>query len=91
MSEIPGQNGHALPDLQQPVRAQQLTLWTRSLRPLSNHIDHDSTWRTNSQRELVSRYRDKGLLNGAIPVWEGAAFDVKCKAKVFFEVMIPKE
>jgi hypothetical protein len=46
---------------------------SQSIRTLPNHVDYVSSRRTNSQRQLFARNRDKALLVRAIPVWKGAA------------------
>src|SRR5882724_1938819 len=56
---------------------QKLARGPRSFCSLPNHIDYVSSRRTDRQNQLVSRYRDKALLIGAIPVWKGTAFDVE--------------
>src|SRR5690349_19666894 len=47
-----------------------------SFRSFPNDIDDIAPRRTNGQCQLISRYRDKALLFGAVPVWKRAAFDV---------------
>jgi hypothetical protein len=61
---------------------QLLTWQAQSIRSLPNHLNWVSGRRTNGQRQLFSRNRDKALLIRAIPVWKGTAFDVNCDAAI---------
>jgi hypothetical protein len=64
------------------VSCQVLTLQAQSIRTLPNQLNWVSGRRTNGQRQLFSRNRDKAPLVRAIPVWKGTSFDVNCDAAI---------
>jgi hypothetical protein len=68
--------------LRRNASCQVLTWQAQSIRTLPNHVNWVSCRRTNGQRQLISRNRDKALLVRAIPVWKGTAFDVNCDAAI---------
>jgi hypothetical protein len=72
-------------------RCQELTWQAQSIRTLPNHVNYVANRRTNSQRQLFSRNRDKALLVRAIPVWKGTAFDVNCDAAICLAYRICSE